>query len=96
MKDLILTSGVIGAILPIAIAVINQVRWSTAVKSEVAFVICLIAAGVTCWVKGDLNATDYLASALAVFTLARTTYAGVWKPTGVATAVEEKTSKTPA
>lgn len=96
MKDLLVISGIVGGLLPFAIALINQSHWAPGLKSVIAFLCCLIAAFITVWAKGDITATDYIASALTVFTVARASYAGLWRPTGTAPALEASTTVTKA
>lgn len=93
--NLIWISGVVGFLLPHAIALLNQTHWSAKLKSIVAFCCCLIAAIATTWIKGDLNFTDVVASAGTIFVVARSSYAGLWKPTGIAPTIEAATSASP-
>jgi hypothetical protein len=82
----------VGFLLPQAIALLNQVKWTARVKSIVAFAACVIAAGITTVAAGDFDATNLILSATTVFAVARTSYAGLWRPTGLAPAIEEATS----
>lgn len=92
MKDLLVTSGIVGSILPMGIALVNQSHWRAGFKAVVAFILCLAAALVTTWAQDKLTPENYIASALTVFTLARVSYAGLWRPTGAAPAVEANTT----
>jgi len=85
-------SGVVGAALPLLISVIQRASWSESTRSLVAFGACVVAAGVAAVAAGDLTLTNYGTSLLVVFGTARTTYAGLWKPTGVAGKVEDATT----
>jgi hypothetical protein len=88
-------SAAVGFVLPLAIAVIQQRHWSTQLKSLVAFAICIIAAAVTVYFDGGkFDAGHLVESALIVFTLARASYAGLWKPIGVSDKIETKTTVT--
>lgn len=92
MKDLIVTSGIVGLLLPALIALVNQAHWPSGFKAVVAFIACFIAAGITAWAEGTLTFANWATSLIVVFTTARTTYAGLWRPTGVAPALESSTT----
>lgn len=92
MKDLIVTSGIVGIGLPLIIALLNQSHWKAGLKAAVAFGICLVAALITTWAEDKLTPENYVLSALTVFAIARTTYAGLWRPTGAAPAIEVATT----
>lgn len=92
MKDLVLTSGIVGFLLPFLIALVNQAHWQAGLKAVVAFAICLIGAFVTTWAEDKLSLSNYIISALTVFALARTSYAGLWRPTGAAPSLEASTT----
>jgi hypothetical protein len=88
-------SAAVGFVLPLAIAVVNQAHWSSKLKAAVAFAICIAAAAVTVYFDGGkFDAGHLVESALIVFTLARASYAGLWRPVGVAGAIEVKTTVT--
>jgi hypothetical protein len=95
-QALLLANGLVGVALPGAIAIINRAEWSPRVKSAVAFLVCLVAAAVTCAASGDVTLVNWGAGSLVVFTAARTSYAGLWHPTGAAPAIEKATSPTPS
>lgn len=82
----------VGFLLPHAIALVTQQHWSPALKSVVAFAICIVAAVVTVWAKGTLNFHDLVGTATLVYVLARSSYAGLWKPTGITDTIEAKTT----
>lgn len=101
MKDLIITSGVVGSLLPILVAVILQQHWRDGVKSVVTFVLCFVAAAVTLWVSGELDITsanftfeNLIAAFLTVYAAAQAFYRGLWRPTGTAPAIESSTTVT--
>lgn len=95
-QALLLANGVVGFALPGLIAVITREAWSPKAKSVAAFAVCLAAAAVTAAAAGDLTPAGWGAGVLIVFAAARTSYAGLWRPTGVAPAIEAATSPTPA
>lgn len=91
-SNLVWISGVIGFLLPNGIALLNQVSWSAQLKSIIAFVLCVLAAIITTWIKGDLNFTDIVGSAGVIYTVAMASYVGLWKPTKIAPTIEAATS----
>src|SRR5512141_3096611 len=91
-SNLVWISGVIGFLLPLVISLLNQTKWSSKLKSSVAFTCCVIAALITTWIKGDLNFTDIVGSAGVIFTVAQASYLGLWRPTNVAPTIEAATS----
>lgn len=82
---------VLGVLLPLAIAAVNRTAWVSSLKSVSALVICLVAAGLELGVKGQFSLTTLPANLLTIFFLVVTSYQGLWKPTGIAEAVEKKT-----
>ncbi len=85
-------SAVVGFFMPAAIAFVNQSRWSKPPKGIVAFGLCLIAAVVTVWVRGELSTGTWLHAALVLFLTAIGTYHTWWKPSGIGPTVEAATS----
>ncbi|MGE3510711.1 MAG: hypothetical protein AB7N65_17700 [Vicinamibacterales bacterium] len=85
----------IGAGLPLIIAVINRRNWSARVASIVAFVVCLVAAAIsTIFVDGIAlgdPGLDLVAYFGTVYAAAMVSYEALWKPTKVAPSIEEKT-----
>lgn len=91
-EQLIMWGSVVGFVLPLAIAAINQRRWSSTARGVVVFGCCLIAAAGTVYLEGALNRSGDLASAfLAIFVTAIGTYKLYWRPSGIAPAVERVT-----
>lgn len=89
--NLTLLSALLGSMMPAAIAVILRRNWSSEVKGAVALVLCLIAAALLTWQTGNLNAADYVRSALIVFTMAQVLYQTYWKPSEIAPSIESRT-----
>lgn len=84
--------GLVGTILPMIIAIVQQEGWSSRTRSLVAFGVCLVAAGLTAWLQGQLNSTTDLVKAFGVvYVSAMVTYQHFWSPTGIATTVEKST-----
>jgi len=82
----------VGFFSPLVIAVIQQAAWSPRRKSVVAFVFYLIVAAVTAWLNGIFSAVGLVTAVLVVFVVAANAYKALWKPTGVAPAIEAATS----
>lgn len=102
MKDLLITSGIVGALLPVIVAVVLQQHWADGFKAVVTFILCIIAAVVTLWASGELDLTsanftteNLLATFLTIYAAAQVFYRGVWRPTGAAPAIESTTSVKP-
>lgn len=94
---LVQTSAAIGAALPVVSSVLTQDRLSARANSLIAAGVAVVAAVVTCLATGvltlDAAGLNRLgASLLAVYALSTATYAGLWRPTGVAPAVRTATS----
>jgi hypothetical protein len=87
-----LWSAIVGFVLPLAIATINQSSWQPRTRGGVAFAICLVAATGTVYVGGELDQIDDLTVAfLIVFGTAISTYHQFWKPTTIAPTIERVT-----
>jgi hypothetical protein len=82
---------VVSFVLPPAISVIQQSRWSPRVQSIVAFGVYLVVAAVWALLNGIFTATTFVAAVLVVFVIAGNSYKLLWKPTGVAPAIEAAT-----
>jgi hypothetical protein len=78
-------------VLPNVIAIIQQSRWSARTQSLVAFGVYLVVAAVWALLNGIFSVTSLVVAALAVFVIAGNAYKLLWKPTGIAPAIEAKT-----
>jgi hypothetical protein len=93
VDDLTMWSLVVGALLPVLVAVVQQARWPDWLRAVVTAVSCLVAGAVTAWLAGDMTGKTFVSSVLTVLVTALATYQGFWKRTGVAPAVERVTSR---
>jgi hypothetical protein len=84
-------AALVGTFLPLLIAVIQRQHWSSKVRVAVGIAACAIAAVIVSYTKGQLNLHDLATTGFIIFTLTKTTYLSVWKPTGIAGKVEEST-----
>lgn len=82
----------IGFLLPHAISILNQQHWSPGLKSVVAFAACVVAAVITTAAKGKLDLHHLTATLGVIYLMARSSYAGLWKPLGVSDAIESSTT----
>jgi hypothetical protein len=85
-----LWSTVAGFLTPLAVAVINQPRWSPFVRALLTVVFCVAVAAATTALEGKLDGDRWLTSSLLVLVAAITSYQTLWK--NVAPAVESATS----
>lgn len=85
----------IGAVLPLIIAVINRAAWSAAGKSVVAFVVCFIAAAASSLIVDGVDVRepgfDLITYFATVYGSAMVAYSRFWKPTTVAPSIERNT-----
>jgi hypothetical protein len=95
MSHLANLAAVVGLLLPLLIAVVQQQHWRQDIRAAVGFVICFVAAFVTAWVEGKLTAKDLLSSFLVCYTLAQTSYHALWTKIGITQAIETATSRPP-
>lgn len=81
----------VGAILPPLIAVINRKSWSSEVKGLFALAICIIAAAAVAWWERTLDWHNLRQTIPLVIAAAFGLYHTLWKPSGIAPAIEAKT-----
>lgn len=81
-----------GVVLPFIIAVINQTTWSPKVRGAVAFILCLAAAAGLAALHGTLTLGHWRDTAIVVTGAALVMYHALWKPSGLAPALEDATT----
>lgn len=86
---------IVGFLLPPAVAVVQQRHWPAGVQAVVTFLVACLAAAGTAYFDGRLTAAGWATGALTVLVTAVATYHGLWKPTGVAPAIQDATSPKP-
>lgn len=95
LGDITLTSIIVGSVLPNLTAVIISPSWRSEVRGLVTFGICTAAGGVIAFLQGDLtNVTDVGTSIVSVLVTSQVLYATLWKPSGIAPTIEQKTTLT--
>lgn len=82
MNTLLQLSALVGALLPIAVALVKAQHWSNRLKSFVGLVMCAGAAGLTAWATGKLHGLAVAESFAVIYAATQTTYIAFWKPTG--------------
>jgi len=84
---------VVGTLVPLVIAAVEQARWSIPVRAVVGMVIAAAAGVITTWIVGDVDDTrSFVTGALLTLVTSIATYFGFWKPTGIAPRIEAATS----
>jgi hypothetical protein len=81
-----------GAVMPFLIAIINQATWNPKLKGVVAFALCLGAAALLAALHGTLTLTNWRDTAILVTSAAMVMYHALWKPSGLAPAIETATT----
>lgn len=93
MSKLEMWALVVGFLLPPVLALVQQTQWSDRLRSVVAFVACLIAGAGTVYVQQEeWDWSDWMSTSLVVLVTAVATFRNFWKPTGISTAIEQKTN----
>lgn len=92
MSNLAQWSALVGFLVPILVAVIQQPRFSRPVRTVIGIVMAVAAAVVTAAVEGKLTWNTWATSVIFVVASAFTTYRNVWVPIGAADWIEAKTS----
>lgn len=80
----------LGFISPLAIAVVQQPRWSPTVRWVVGWACALIVGLITCLARGDLDGTTVLRTVVLTVLAAQAAYGG-WSK-GPAAVIERATS----
>lgn len=81
----------VGTFLPLAAAAIIRQTWRSEIKGAAVFVLSAIAAAGTSFLAGDLQRGDLVSAALIILVMASISYQTLWKPSGIAPAIEERT-----
>lgn len=81
----------LGALMPLVVAVVNQSHWSPRRRGLVAVVLCVLAASVASLIRGD-NWGDWRTTAVVVVGSALVSYRVWWQPTTIAPAIEAATT----
>lgn len=94
MSNLVMWNLVVGFVLPMLIAVLQQPRFSKQSRAIITAVVCALGGAGTAYFNEDFQAGDVVGSILIVAVATITFYKGFFQPTGVSGAIESATSKT--
>jgi hypothetical protein len=86
---------IVGFVMPILIALLQQPGLKNWIRATITAVVSIVAGFLTAYFNNQLDFQNIVSSVLVVGVAAITFYKGFWKPTGVAPAIENATSKTP-
>lgn len=86
---------IVGFVSPTVISVINRPTMSAQNKAFITFGFCVVVGFLTALFMGQLTVEDITSSILLTFVAAITAYNGLFKPTGIAAKIEEKTTPGP-
>lgn len=95
--DITLTSIVVGSLLPNVIAIVVQPTWRKEARGLVAFGVCVVTGLLIALLQGDIGRSeDVAASVVAVLVTSQVLYQALWRPSGIAPAIEQVSSSAPA
>ena len=91
--DVAVLNKVVALFLPLLVGVVTKKVSSAGLKSSLLFVLSGVSGLVTTWIEADgkIPASQFIDSMLTTLMFAIAMYYGVWKPTGIAGTVIEKT-----
>ena len=94
MTNFQMWSLIVGFFLPPVLAIVQQTKWSSALRAIVAFLACALAGAGVAYFQGDLTGKRFIEAGLVILVTAVATYQSFWKPTAIAPAIEAKTNVT--
>jgi hypothetical protein len=92
LVDLVAASGIVGTLLPILIALVNQEHWPPKAKGAVTATLAVIAGLVTAWGAGSFHGGSPAVSVVVVLLTASGAFQSFWKPTRFADLIEVSTT----
>jgi hypothetical protein len=92
LVDLVAASGIVGTLLPILIALVNQEHWPPWTKGAVTATLAVIAGLITAWGAGSFDGASPLVSVVVVLLTASGAFQSFWKPTRFADFIETTTT----
>src|SRR5512144_784388 len=88
---------VVGVLPPLLTSVAQQPSWSRPTRVAVAVAAAVVFGVLTVLASGDITSGATLAKTIAtVLVAAQASYESVWKPSGIASAIEHATSTKPS
>ncbi|MFJ5967873.1 hypothetical protein [Streptomyces sp. NPDC093060] len=82
----------LGFVLPPVIAIVNQPRWSGAVRGLLMLAVAAVVGLGTAYFNGDFDGKPIVTCMLVAAVTIGTSYHTVWKPSGIAPGIERATS----
>jgi O-antigen/teichoic acid export membrane protein len=82
----------LGFVLPPVIAIVNQPRWSGAVRGLLMLAVAALVGLGTAYFNGDFDGKPIVTCMLLAAVAIGTSYYTVWKPSGIAPGIERATS----
>lgn len=95
MSNLVMWNLIVGFLMPNLVAILQQPKFTSQVRALITAGAAVMGGFGTAYFTGSFNFEDVVGSILITGVAAITFYKGFWKPTGVATSIENATSKTP-
>lgn len=92
MTDAFAVDALIGALLPLVIALVNQAHWDAKVKGVVALAACAAAATLAEVLRGALDWSDWRNAVVVIGGAAFLSYKTLWQPSTIAPALEQATT----
>lgn len=84
---------ILGVLTPLAVSLIQQPRWSQAVRAIVHVIASVVVGAVTVLANGQIgDGSTWLTTIAVVFVSSSAAYGFLWKPTGVSPKIEAATS----
>lgn len=96
LPDLAMWSLIVGFGMPPVVALVNQRRWPGWLRATVTIVLCVVAGAITAYLQGAFTDRRWTTAALIIGIAAISSYRTFWRPSGIAPAIETKTSGDPA
>lgn len=82
----------VGFLMPILVALVNQTHWSKPLRAVVSFAICIVVAIADVLIQGSWNGHDLTRTLVLIAFVAYTSYQLFWRPSNIAPAIEAATS----
>lgn len=92
MSNLVMWNLIVGFLVPNLIAIVQQPKWSQRARAWFTAVACIFFGAGTAYFTGQFNLGDIVGSILTMGVAAITFYKGLWKPSGIAPAIENATT----
>ena len=86
----------IGAFMPLLVALVVRQAWTADMKRLIAFALCLVVGAIAAYLQGSVDPTDYVASGMVILLLTKATYDHFWAPLGATDFVEQHNGGPPA